>query len=128
MSEDHQAIAKPDEIEDVDKTPAEPGDKAGELDLAKCANRFGFPNRRHGPFIEIMERGALFFGEPFAEDLGDIAPLLHSDRSQAGKGFPFFIHGTGCISKDEDLRVVGDGEIGFDEDTPLPVHRDVERF
>ena len=128
MDEDDESVAEANEIEDVDKTPGKPSDKAAELDFAKHADRFRFADGGHGPFVEVDEGGTLFFREPFAEDLGDIAPLLDGDGGKAGEGFPFFVHGAGGIANDEDFRMIGNRKIGVDDDAPLPIERDIERF
>lgn len=62
LGEDDEPVTETDEIEDVDKAPGKPGEKAAELDFAKCADCFGSTNGSHGSFVEVAEGRSLRFG------------------------------------------------------------------
>lgn len=109
LHRDDDPIAEPDQVHDVDKAPGEPGDIAAELDLAEHADRFGFTDRRHGPFVQVGERGALGFGKPFANDLRDVAPFLNSDGSKRGERLALLVESASGVADDEDFRMLGDG-------------------
>lgn len=51
MSQDDNPVPKTDEIEDVDKTPSEPGDESVKLDLAEHPDCFCLADGGHRPFI-----------------------------------------------------------------------------
>ena len=119
LGEDDEPVAEADEVEDMDKAPAEPGDKAGELDFAKHADRFGFADGGHRSFVVVDKGGALVFLQPFPQDLGDVAPLLYGNGSKARQRLPFFIHSAGGISQNENFWMVRNREICIYQNSPL---------
>src|SRR5687768_3392278 len=88
IEEDADPVSEPDQIEDVDEEPREPRDEAVHLDAARPRDRSRAPDRRHRALVEVRERRArrpaVALALP-ADDLRDVARLLHRDGTDAGK-------------------------------------------
>ena len=108
MHENDEPISKADQVEDVDKAPAEPGDEPAKLDFAEHSDGFLFADGGHGSFIEVGERGAGRFGEPLSEEAGYVISLLDSNGGKCGEGSSFFIHRAGGVPKDKHFWVAWD--------------------
>ena len=114
----------------MDEEPREPGDEAAHLDAARLGDRAGATDGRHRALVEVGERLArlaVVSRALRADDLREVASLLHRDRAHAGQHLPLLFE-AGHVADGEDLGVIRDRAVLANDDAPLAVGGDAQRL
>src|ERR1700732_3823839 len=68
----------------------------------------------HVSLVEVVECSFSFFAfDAGLDGFGGEGSTLDGDLGYAGQGLAVFFYGVGEIADDEDVRIIGDGEIGI---------------
>src|SRR5207249_10544693 len=86
LEQDHEAIAKPDEKEDVDQEPPQPGNEPGELKSPDDGHRGGLPDRRDVALVAVAEALGRAAREPPPGVAGRGAAVLGRGRVRPRPG------------------------------------------
>jgi hypothetical protein len=82
----------------------------------------GAADHGHIAFVEIPEgRQILDSSEPRADSLGRVGATLNGDLRDAGKRLAAWPGGRGEVANNENVGIVGDGQIGFHLDAAAAV-------
>src|SRR5690554_4117621 len=108
LEEHEDATPETNQVGDVDQSPREPSDEPGELHLLGLGDGTPPTNRGHRPLVHIAEGLPRPSSEIGLDHLGEIAPLLHRNRSKSRKrSLRAFGRERGHVSNRENIRAVG---------------------
>src|SRR5689334_17456630 len=115
---DGEAVAESGEEPDVDDTPQQPGDEAGDPDMAEIGNRAAATDRRHAAGIAIAETAWRPSRDRGGDRSRDVPTLLLGDGRDARKWPPVRAHAGGGVADREDGWAARHAEHRIDEDSP----------
>ena len=117
MDENLNAALELDDVHEVNEEPREPCGESGDVDAKDVGDGSGATDDGHVAFVEVMEGREIWFaGETGENDFCGVAALLDGGLSDAGEGLALVVEDVGKIADDEDVRKIGNGEIGKDLD------------
>ncbi len=109
-----------DDVEQMQEAPGEPGTDPAQVEASDFNDRFEAGDSRHGPLVAVGERRWSVSPFQARNDCGGrMACRLDCPLRNAGDAGD-----AHHVSEDEDLRVSGHGEIGFDENSSAAVEFD----
>src|SRR5258707_13791462 len=117
-----QAIAKADQVVDVDKEPEHPGEQAGKLQPLEINDGIRAPDRGEATLINIAKR--LLWpahGDALLNQPGHIATLLHGGGRNAGDRSPALTEARG-VANPKIVGRLGYAQIGIDPHAPAAIH------
>src|SRR6516225_6504339 len=118
LQENEGLVSESDQKNQVDKEPAEPGKKTPEPRKFQVHYRPVTPNRCHAALVEIFERPGRAPIDLSEDILPCAATHLDCYRRNSRQRGPGLVSKGGHIADGINLRMVGNGEVGIDQDTP----------
>ena len=119
MEQCRDAVLEAGDVDEVDREPHQPGDDAGEPQLADHRDRAEAADDRHRALVEVVERLLRRLAlDPAVDLLGGVLRTLDRDLRDARE-----VVEADHVADDEHLGVAGEGEVGVDADAAGAVER-----
>jgi hypothetical protein len=128
LDEDDDAALEFDDVDEVDEDPQAPGGEAGNVNAENVGDGGGAADDSHIALVEIFEGRESAAGEAGLDEFASVFSALDGDLGNAGERIAFCVVGDGQIAEDENLGMVGGGEVGIDFETARAIAFCVEAF
>ena len=102
--ENHEAITKADQIEDVDEKPSGSGDKTAEPKPSNLRDCSAAADRRQRALVDVTKRLRRLAPNRMHHIARGVPSFLHSGRSQAGNRFAIRLENRGQVPNHEHVR------------------------
>jgi len=113
LDENDDAALEFDDVDQVDEEPDAPGDEAGNMHAKNVGDSGGAANDGHIALVKIFEPGKLAADEARFDEFAYVAASLDGDLGDAGERIAVCVVGEGQVTEDENLGMIGKGEIGI---------------
>jgi hypothetical protein len=112
LDKDLDATLELHDVQEMDEEPDEPGEEARDMQTENVGDGPGTTDDRHIALVEIVERwnGVLSF-EARLDHICGVTAALNSDLRDTRERLAVLIEGKGKIANDEDIEILGNGEI-----------------
>ena len=122
LDENLNATLELNDVHQMDEEPDEPGEKTGDVQTENIGDGSGATNDGHVSFVEIMEgRNVLFSFQPGLDGFCGVASALNGNLSDAGERLAVLVEGKREVADDENIGIVGNGEIGKHFDAAVAI-------
>src|SRR5215471_438824 len=129
LNENLNATLKLNEVHEMDEEPDEPSEETGDVQSENIGDGRGATDDGHVALVEIVEGwNRLLPLQARLDGFCGIASTLNSDLRDAGKRLAVFVEGKGEIADDENIGIVGNGEIGKHLDASAAISFGVSAF
>ena len=129
LNENLNAALELNDVHEMDEEPDEPSEEAGDVQAENIGDGSGATDNGHVALVEIVEgRNRLLPLQARLDGFCGVASTLNSDLRDAGKRLAVFVEGKGEIADDENIGIVGNGEVGKHLDAAAAIGVGVSAF
>ena len=129
LNENLNAALELNDIHEVDEEPDEPSEEAGDVQAENIGDGSGATNNGHVTLVEIAEgRNRLLPLQARLDGFSGVASTLNGDLRDTGERLAVFVEGKGEIADDENIGIVGNGEVGKHLDAAAAISFRVSAF
>lgn len=129
LNENLNAALELNEVHEMDEEPDEPSEEAGDVQSKNIGDGRGATDNGHVALVEIVEgRNRLLPLQARLDGFCGVASTLNGDLRDAGERLAVFVEGKGEIADDENIGIVGNGEIGKHLDAAAAISFGVSAF
>ena len=129
LNENLNAALELNDVHEMDEEPDEPSEKAGDVQSENIGNGGGATDNSHVALVEIVEgRNRLLPLQARLDGFCGVASTLNGDLRDAGERLAVFVEEKGEIADDENIGIVGNGEVGKHLDAAATISVGVSAF